>query len=171
MLGGPIPLAVTDPLDCERGQRGWPDRVKAYARRVSQLEKQAFVLAVNRIRNPRKHCGFWSRVSGASRGLATLHADSCHDGTLLEVVCPDEDSKNATEREFDFGKAVTVSRAGFFRRLKNLERSRPPKVSAVESPARFVRGKDESWAEVWARSMGTTCIDVKAELMRRSVGY
>ena len=74
-----------------------------------------------------------------------------------------------------------MSKASLVRRIQNLEEWRPVKVVAVESPAPriiasltaagFVRGKDESWAEVWARSMGMTCIEVKAELMRRSAGF
>jgi hypothetical protein len=73
-----------------------------------------------------------------------------------------------------------MSKASLFRRLQKLEQCRPVDVKAVESPAPriiasltaagFVRDKDESWAEVWARSMGMTCMEVKAELIRRSAG-
>ena len=72
-----------------------------------------------------------------------------------------------------------MSKASLFA-LQKLEQCRPAKVKTVESPAPriiasltaagFVREKDETWAEVWARSMGMTCIELKAELIRRSAG-
>jgi len=56
-----------------------------------------------------------------------------------------------------------VSKARLGRRIQNLEQCRPAKVAAVESrapriiesltSAGFVRGSDESWAEVWTRSI------------------
>ena len=71
-----------------------------------------------------------------------------------------------------------MNRAGLFRRIEKLERSRPKPVPTVESAAPIIiarltaagvkRGDNESWAEACAGAMGITVGELPDELLRRS---
>jgi hypothetical protein len=87
--------------------------VKAFARRVAQLEKRAFVLAADPVRNPRKHLRIVVQRVGRQSGQreTTCTRSLCADGTLLEVVRLGEDTRRADDGALDrilAGFPVTV---------------------------------------------------------------
>ena len=73
-----------------------------------------------------------------------------------------------------------ISRAKLIGRISKLEQNRPIVVATVASPAPmiiakltaagFTRGDNESWAEVCARALGISPIELRNELMRRAYG-
>jgi len=77
--------------------------VRAFARRVAQLEKQAFVVAADPIRNPRKHLRIVIQSVARQSGQrdTTCKRTLCPNGTLLEVVEPGDDCIGVPEEELD----------------------------------------------------------------------
>jgi len=57
-----------------------------------------------------------------------------------------------------------------FRAVPSYDPSAPDRVRAALAAAGFVASPEESLAEAWARSMGITCLDLRALLARRAAG-
>jgi hypothetical protein len=55
-----------------------------------------------------------------------------------------------------------------FRAAPAYDPSAPAQIRATVDAAGFVAGPVESLAEVWARAMGITCVEVRALLERRA---
>ena len=57
-----------------------------------------------------------------------------------------------------------------FRAAIAYDPSAPDRIRAALAAAGFVAGPVESLAEAWARSMGITCLELRALLERRAAG-